>query len=189
MSHNVEYRAYPENVNKNKVQDEWDAYVRIADRGEGASGLPGKIRWLSPVFDTQDEAEEYIRQNDRNNYDQLAVRFRVPGKRSSRTDALWAKFQTEKAKFREVNAKLHFIGAKAEFIGCKNCGSKISSRYLTSNCCPVCRADMRPETVLKRLKAMSEKIEKIWGEYQESQKKDNQKSDELNWLVKIEYHT
>lgn len=43
MSHNVNYSVYAENVNKDRVQAEWDAVARVEGRGEGVSGLPGKI--------------------------------------------------------------------------------------------------------------------------------------------------
>lgn len=76
MSHNIMYDTYPENVDKGRVQKSWDNYVAIADRGEGASGLPGQIRWLSTVCDSEDEAHDYIRSVDSGNYDQIAVRFR-----------------------------------------------------------------------------------------------------------------
>lgn len=177
MGHNIDYTVYPENVNKDKVQSNWDERVRHEDWQEGAVGL------------LQDEAEIFIEQIDRHDYDQLAVRFRSSSKPSARTVSLLAKYNSEKQKFYELNSKLYYANVKSEFIGCKKCGSKIASKYLTSNCCPVCRTDMRPETIRKRLKGISEKMEKIWAECQESQKKDAQKSDKLSWLVKTEYHT
>ena len=46
MSHNIRYAEYPENVNRKKVQANWDNHVRHEDWQEGANGLPGQIRWI-----------------------------------------------------------------------------------------------------------------------------------------------
>ena len=43
MSHNIEYRTYKEDVDKNKVKNELDIYVAHADYGEGCSGLYNPI--------------------------------------------------------------------------------------------------------------------------------------------------
>ena len=65
MSHNIKMSVYPENVNRTKVQSEWDNYVRMEDWQEGASGLPGKIRWIeNTVLNSKEDAEEFINKND-----------------------------------------------------------------------------------------------------------------------------
>lgn len=189
MSHNVNYSTYAENVNKDKVQAEWDAVARAEGRGEGASGLPGKIIWHSPIMDSQEEAEEYIHRHDSGWYAQLAVRFRIPTERSKKTAELEERLGVARGKFHVLNQKPHFAGVKSEFIGCKNCGSRIATKYLKGNFCPVCYADMRPETVRKRLTALSENIEKAEKAYRESLQADTKKSKTVKWLVKTEYHT
>ena len=77
MSHSIEYGIYKEDVNKKKVQADWDNFVRIADREEGASGLPGAIRWNDGVtpLDSKSDAERWIDEHDGGWYDQIAVRF------------------------------------------------------------------------------------------------------------------
>ena len=63
MGHNIMHEVYPENVDRNKVQRDWDNYVAHADRGEGCGGLSKKIRWLEGhVCDSYEDAENYIRQ-------------------------------------------------------------------------------------------------------------------------------
>lgn len=44
----------------------------------------------------------------------------------------------------------------SEYIGCKKCGSKLSSKYLTSNYCPLCKEDLRSATIIERLKKLNE---------------------------------
>ena len=52
MGHNIHYATYPENINKQVVQYEWDEYAAHEDWQEGCSGLPGKIRWIDHICDT-----------------------------------------------------------------------------------------------------------------------------------------
>lgn len=189
MSHNVNYSVYAENVNKDRVQAEWDAVARVEGRGEGASGLPEKIRWHSPIMDSEKEAEEYISRHDSGWYAQLAVRFRVSNAQSAKIAGAKERLSLARGKFQALNQKPHFANTKAGFIGCKNCGSRIAAKYLKGNFCPVCRADMRPETVLKKLKGLSANIEKAQKAYDEAVKTEAKKSKTINWLVKTEYHT
>lgn len=76
--HNIEYYSFPEKVDREKVQNELDEHAAFEDRYEGCSGLDSPIRWLERVgiFDDYDKAREGIAANDRNWYDQLAVRYR-----------------------------------------------------------------------------------------------------------------
>lgn len=189
MSHNVNYSVYAENVNKDRVQAEWDAVARVEGRGEGSSGLPEKIRWFVPIMDNIEEAKEYIRIHDSGDYAQLAVRFRMPAERSKKTAELEERLSITRGKFQALNQKPHFAGVKSEFVGCKNCGSRIATKYLKGNFCPVCHTDMRPETVRKRLNILSENIEKAEKAYQEGIRADAKKSKTVKWLVKTEYHT
>ena len=88
MSHNVRYRDYPENVNKRKVQTDWDTFVAHEDWQEGASGLPSGIRWIDSVIcNSYDAAQKYIESIDSGWYDQLAVRYHVTPK-SKKLDEL-----------------------------------------------------------------------------------------------------
>lgn len=38
MGHNIMHEVYPENVDRNKVQRDWDNYAAHADREEGCGG-------------------------------------------------------------------------------------------------------------------------------------------------------
>jgi len=189
MSHNIKYHTYPENVDKKKVQRDWDNYVRQEDWQEGCSGLGQDIRWLPDICETQEAAELFIHQHDRKCYDQLAVRFRCHASPSATTKALQERFLAAQKKYEEMSGKRHFADVKEKYIGCKSCGSRISSKYLKANFCPVCLADMRPETVLKRIRSSAERVKKLKAELEASVRKDAANTNQLRWLVKIEYHT
>ena len=75
MGHEIRHETYPENVDKKKVQAEWDDTVRHICWQEGASGLGRPIRWLDKVCGSYEEAEEYIQKQDKGWYDQLAVKY------------------------------------------------------------------------------------------------------------------
>ena len=91
-------------------------------------------------------------------------------------------------KCNELSAAFHFANAKSEYIGCKNCGSKIARKYLRRNFCPVCDADLRPETTLNRIAALRTKAEKSSDALKAELTKQALKAKNVRWLVKIEFH-
>lgn len=78
MAHNIKYFEYKEDVDRKKVQANLDNYVAHEDWEEGCSGLDSPIRWIENcgVFDSYDEALEYIKSHDKGWYDSLAVRYK-----------------------------------------------------------------------------------------------------------------
>ena len=91
-------------------------------------------------------------------------------------------------KCNELSAAFHFANAKSEYIGCKNCGSKIARKSLRRNFCPVCDADLRPETTLNRIAALRAKAEKSSDALKAELTKQALKAKNVRWLVKIEFH-
>lgn len=195
MGHVVRTEIYPANVNKKFVQQEWDAVVRCEDRGEGASGLPYPIRWIDKTFPNIETAQQYIEEHDNGWYDQLAVKFldysEVKVKETKAYEKLVEKRVDAIRRMNDLEHTFHFANAKSAFIGCKNCGSKISSKYLRTNYCPVCNYDMRPETVQERIKKArqnAKELEKKLAEEQRKMEEKQKKSAKVRWLVKVEWH-
>lgn len=91
-------------------------------------------------------------------------------------------------KYKELASAFHFANAKAEYIGCKNCGSKIARKYLRRNFCPVCNADLRPETTLNRIAALKEKADKSSDTLKAELTKQAMKAKNVRWKIKIEFH-
>ena len=191
MSHNIKYFTYKEDVNRRRVQAELDNYVAHEDWQEGCSGLSSPIRWIENcgVLNSYDEALEYINSHDRGWYDSLAVRYKeIDVKPSSALKKAQERLEDTKKKFSDLDNKLHYADVKADFISCRNCGSKISRRYLHSNLCPVCNFDMRPQTTLETLARYKANLDKAKTLVSEEKNKAIKKGKTL-WLVKIEYHT
>jgi hypothetical protein len=193
MSHVVEYGNYPEKVNRKDVQNEWDMYVQLEDWQEGASGA-SPIRWIeSTICEDYDAAQRFIEHHDKGWYDCLAVRYRDFSKIKPTTQL--QKLEERVVKCRtslyEKERKFHFSEVKSEFIGCKSCGSKIATKHLKCNFCPVCRSDMRPASAFATIDAAKVALKKAETALAVEKKKYQQKCKEqaeIRWLVKIEFH-
>ncbi len=189
MGHNIEHYDYDEKINKNKVQKDLDTYVSHATWQEGGGGID-PIRWNDVVCEDYDSAIEWIEKHDKGWYDCLAVKYKEPVQTKEKTakELELAQKITEAGKlYNERNSVLYPKTRTSEYIGCGKCGSRLASKYLNSNYCPVCHTDLRPETTLKAIAAAKAKWEKAEEIKQEYIKKHSKK--EIRWLVKIEYHT
>lgn len=193
MGHEIRHETYPENVDKKKVQAEWDDTVRHICWQEGASGLGRPIRWLDKVCGSYEEAEEYIQKQDKGWYDQLAVKYLDYGdvQPSKKVVELREKVGKLGCVFHKKDTEPHFANAQAAFITCKGCGSKISRIYLRGNQCPVCRTDMRPDSTLKSIQSAKASYLKAKAALEAEEKKHQEKCKKqakVRWLVKVEYH-
>ena len=190
--HNIEHRTYPEYCDKNEVQIDLDEYVASQDRGEGCSGLSNDIRWLESagVIADRDTAYKYLESHDRGWYDNLAVRFYAQkGAKSTekRTAELNKRVRDCADRYRKLSQEFWPHTVKSDFVGCKHCGSKIKRTYLSTNFCPVCQMDLRPETTLNRLSSLKKSYDKAAAALKEHQTKNG--GSVIKWLVKFEYHT
>ena len=188
MGHNIEYYDYKENVKRNEVLADLSNYVSHATWQEGGHGIE-QIRWLEKdICASYDEAQKYIEAHDRKWYDCLAVRYYEPiREKNAKIDELTAKVTAAYKLYDERNSALYTKTRTSEFIGCSQCGSRLATKYLKMNHCPVCRGDLRPDTTLKSIAAAEAKYHRALKEKEEYIQKHSKK--EVRWLVKIEYHT
>lgn len=189
MGHTVNYYSYSEAADKKKVEADLSTYVEKECWQEG--GHMSKIRWINDApCANEDEAREKIKRLDKGWYDCIAVKYydtcNVPETEKIKT--LRTASTQAYRKYNELSAAFHFANAKSEYIGCKNCGSKIARKYLRRNFCPVCNADLRPETTLNRIAALKEKADKSSDTLKAELTKQAMKAKNVRWLVKIEFH-
>lgn len=188
--HNIEYATYPLKVNRKSVERSWDNYVAHADWQEGATCLPNHIRWIEGgISDNYDEAMQRIKKLDNRCYDQLAVKYKHHKPcTTKRYQTLKDRLDVAYKSLREKKEKVHYSAknVSSEFVGCKHCGSKLATRYIVSNHCPVCRADLRPASILQSIERTEAKVAEIRKQITEE---ENKAKYEICWLVKIEYHT
>lgn len=186
--HNIEYMSFDESCNRQAVFKEINSYVQRQTVGEGGHGID-KIRWLDdvPVCKNEQEAEDVIKRKDRGWYDNLAVRYHAQksAPETAREKNLHDKLLKQKRAYDEVLNFLYPEKLTSAMLTCKNCGSKLARTYLKNNFCPVCRTDLRPESLLKKINSAKEKYTKTADEYRDLMCKNGK----IKWLVKYEYHT
>ena len=188
--HNIEYRNYPLNVNRKSVQKELDAYAAYEDRHEGCSGLYRDIRWIeNGISENYDEAIKRIEINDREDYDQLAVKYKQyhPVK-TKKLDTLRERFAEATKLLYEKERKIHYSAenVSVEFVSCRNCHSRFATKYLKTNVCPMCKEDLRPISTLENIENTRKKVAAL---KEQIKQEENKGKFDVRWLVKIEYHT
>lgn len=204
MSHNIEYRSYPEKVDKKAVVADLNDYVRHVDWQEGASGLLYPIRWLTDdPRPNYEDAQEFLKKHDKGYYDNLAVRYLVPkGDATHRIETAVAKHASAADKafqaYNILREKLlaDFMETKTRYIGCKHCGSRLSKDYLKDAVCPLCKMSLLSDTATARLEKAREKVLQTKKDLTaaktkagETMQKETGKYFTVKWLVKYEYHT
>lgn len=149
-------------------------------------------------FTNYQEAYDYIERytQDKFYYD-MAVRFydndSLPS--NKKENQLKAKIQIETQVLKNYIFKNKLTNRKSAFFGCPTCGSRIARQYFENPKfperiiveCPVCKTDLRSETVLKRIKALEEKLINLNKELT-FEKCKRKKGAPIKWLVKIEVH-
>lgn len=89
---------------------------------------------------------------------------------------------------REEYVKEHAAANTAHaYIGCPNCGSRLSTKHLRDNRCPLCRAELRSETILSTIKRYDERLEEACKAYTE-EKNRPKRGDKVTkmWLINAE---
>ena len=170
----------------------------IARRDGDAGGLYYGIQFKSITpFESREKAYEYIQKIDKD-YANICVPYLD-----------YPNIKVDESKLKELNDKyvaLHneYYGrrdrqfyttetVKSQYLGCKECGSRLAVKYLHGNRCPLCGAEMRPETEMKRLEALKARFDKAGDELAKARAKEEEKAKKgvkptKMWLCKIEYH-
>lgn len=192
MSGNIHHASYPQNVNKAKVQAEWDEYARMEDWQEGCSGLDGDIRWIDHICDDEGDAYAYLEKHDRGWYDQLAVKYKYypKAKPTKETGDLKRRLKEGRERITKINEQAAIQNRTSSKIGCPKCESQLALKYLRGQTCPVCGADLRSPTNLDRLNKARQNVRDLEQKLKDAEEKEARKlKPEIRWLVKIEYHT
>lgn len=187
--HNISYNSYSENFDHGEIES---TLQEIAIRD--GDGLYEPIQWRKEIFDSEDEANDFIKKHDYS-YANIAVRYKVPNKikHSKEYNQLSKKLAVLMNKRASLDGRQYFKDAKSNLIGCKKCGSKIARAYLKSNYCPICKNDLRPESFIKKVQNLKDEEKALKTQLNEVKKKDYKasliKGYKINWLIKIEYHS
>lgn len=184
--HQMEVVSYKLTVNKDKVFKDLNRDAkRNSDYGDGIA----PIQWKERIFESYDDAYEYIMDNWFGDYESVAYKYRDIDslKKSKKAIELEERIIETRKQYDSLNSKIHYKDIQAKYVTCKECGSKINKDYLRSNRCPICNKEMRPETVLNKLESLTCMIEKLKSDLKVEKMKRIDKAP-IKWLVKYEYH-
>ena len=81
------------------------------------------------------------------------------------------RLQTEQGKLAEYTKAHGFSTFKAALVTCTGCGSKLNKDYIKEFCCPLCRHDMRSDTVKNTCERYQQKIKVLQKEIRMEEKK------------------
>ena len=165
----------------------------------GHGGLGGQIRFTDKIFDTEDDATEYL-DHTFGDYRLTAVRFKrsLMTKTAKPTQKLLAarkKVQELESRYSMLSRKPHYAGVSSKTVGCKKCGSALATAYCGRsyvNNCPVCGADLRPPSTLEIIERTKVNLAQARKELQALEKSFAQKQSggkyALCWAVACEVH-
>lgn len=194
MGHAIYYMDFPKETSKEAMfraragrieaegdRDPADGYLLASDNGFK----------LHPemILDSYDEAIERINGLDCGWYDDHGVLYRSysnvkPSKAYEQASEALEKTIAARKDYVEKN-DIH--NRKSSSVTCPECGSRLTLSYLRGNGCPLCKTDLRSETVQNRIKSFDKKISDLNKKCSELEKKQAGKA-ELRWLVKLEFH-
>ena len=190
--HQIMTRIFPEDVNKEDVQKMFDERAAYDGQGEGSTGLPSPISWNRYICKSEDEARRWIEDHDYS-YAELAVRFESDNvlQLSAKCRELMKRKDQAYKRYHELADKVHYRNVKSAFVSCKKCGSKLSTRYIRSNTCPMCSQDLRPDSTIEAIRKAEKALREAEKAYRDELRiceKKNKRGKGIQWLVKIEYH-
>ena len=175
--------------------DRWAAANADYEETHGMGTLPGPIKFTSLIFDTYREAEEYL-DGTFGDYRQTAVQYRSYPEAPAETKVmqdLSRRCNEYRERIRELE-KPHYAGVTSKTVKCKKCGSSLSTEYCGKtwyNNCPVCRTELRPQTVIDKIvkyKAIIDELEKKRQEEEKKQLLKQKAKSKLKWAVACEVH-
>lgn len=193
MSHAIEYFEFDVKTSEKEIYAECNEVA--AQYGDYGTGLSQKIKFFgNTVYDCREDAEQRIAEIDKP-YGCYAVKFYESSNKTPKNiAALEAKAGKAYEAFDELSKKPHYKDAKSQYIGCKTCGSKLSREHLLKlyvpNRCPCCGEDLRPASTLERIEKLRENYQSIQKQLRQAKLENERKNhtDNVKWLVKIEYH-
>lgn len=195
MGHDYSWEDFPLKTSKENMQKWANQTHKI--RCEYHDSCPPIQFMDNRVFDSYEEAMQWVKDYQRSRYyAQVAVKYKtdVEFKKSAKLTALEKRAENARHEYYKLDNANHFKNHKSKLIECKHCESKLAVSYIrerTSNRCPVCGHDLRPQSTLDRIKALQTKAKALEEESTALFRKEREKhlsKAEVRWLVRIEYH-
>jgi len=186
MGHAIMHHSYPATWTLKQVTDDVMEYVKHnGDRyGTDRVRVP-----TEQIFDTYQDAEEYIAKVDKHDYDGIAVKYLdFTGVEDSKKITEYRAKIAELVQKKNEYIKAHSVHAqKAAYIGCSCCGSKLNKDRLRGERCPLCCTDLRAASTLERIASFDTRVSEYDKKITQERLKQKKKA-KIKWLVKFEYH-
>ncbi len=197
MSHAIEFFDYKYETSRGRISA--DMNDRARREGDYSGGLYYPVRFESRTpFEDEEAARAYIKSIDRSYLSIAVPYYEYSNSTVAEPQSLKAageKTQEALKEWSEREKRQYYTPetVASKTIGCKACESKLAVKYLRGNLCPLCRAELRPESELKRIEALRTRYNKAAKAWDDEEKKYQAKvrakvKPETRWLVKIEYH-
>lgn len=190
-------KKYTKKQIQNQCDDWGNANADLQERNYSLRGLGYPIKFTEIIFDSYDEACNYL-QGTFGNYKQTAVRYKQANGKVEESKTL-LDLQRRITDYRQRIFNLdqpHYQGVKVKTIKCKTCGTVLPTAYCGksfSNTCPICRSDLRPNTVLEKRASYVATMKELEKKYQLEEKKLREKAQKkgysLFWAVACEVHS
>lgn len=133
------------------------------------------------------EACKFIADNDRGDYDNLAVKYYEGCPPDNEILEVMSKIESVSNEINILKEDV-FKDIKSNFISCSKCNSKLAVSYLgVRTHCPICKNNVSPKTWKKKMDALTKKLDKLLDKEEILTNKNKSKS-KINWLVKYEFH-
>ena len=188
--HYVTYMEFPENATAREMAEERALVIEENGDydcgGELLSDDSGFKLHPEIVCPSREDAEERIKQLDRGWYDDHGVKFTIANPTKA-MENLKTRIGDMRSKKRAYIESHHITNRKADTITCPKCGSRLNLAYMKSDFCPLCRTDLRSQTVLSHIEKYDKDIADKEKQYREMERKCKKKV-ETRWLVKLVFH-
>ena len=192
MGHYVGYQDFSERATKSEM---FAMRAMLIER-EGERDTDGTLMSSDNGFTlhnivcgSYEEAVEKIAEYDNGWYDDHGVKYYDysgvrPTKQMLDLDKRISDMEKKKSEYIDEN---RVQNRKSETVRCPECGSRLAIGYLNTQYCPLCRTDLRSETVRNKIQWFDRKIRELNKKRSELEKKQKSKAS-VRWLVKIEFH-
>lgn len=97
-----------------------------------------------------------------------------------------AHYDGERDKYDKKNDVIHYHGIKSKLVTCTNCESKLSTKYINTNQCPMCNNEMRPKTLMDTLDVLMKNMKKAESDLIKKQKKYAAMKNGIKAIVRLE---
>lgn len=198
MGHNCTVLTFPEKMSNKEIRKNCARWATcncdLEERG-GYGFDDFDVNFTNKIFEDYDEAEEYL-EDTFGHYRQIAVRYKkYPKVEKSKTELdLERRIEEYSTRICQIDCIPHYANTSYATIKCKHCGSALSTAYCGktfNNTCPVCREDLRPESVLKKKESYQATVMELQKKLKAEVKRQNLKiasKVEYMWAVACEVH-